>query len=721
MRKKLTKTCLVSSLTFALINIAYAGTTTNKIEPNKQETIIVTAARSEQSIWDSSVSVSAINSEDIQKNNGDSIVETLRDIPGVEISDNSLAGRKQIIIRGESSSRVLILIDGQEVSYHRSGHGSGAGILIDMESVERVELIKGPYSVLYGSQAIGGVVNFITRKGSDNNLPFNGHVKFIYDGATNGRTEMGSLYGTVDNIFNYRISGTYSEQGARKTPEGRLEHTNFDNDSISSWFGLNLDKHKIGLSLDRYKLNTESYASKADLKDMNDFLVSIPKLQREKAGLFYDYEIDGSLIKNLHIDGYYQTLKRTFINRIDMSGPDMFTNTQTNDKQKTTGINLQVDLIPTEQIKLILGAQYLIDSVDQISNKQLDMYYKPSVASPLPLFDYTKLTAGSNSWQQKHFSLFAQNDWKITDNWNWNIGLRQYWVRSELKNGEQNVSCINRPSTAPCAPSSTIDKPSKDSDDTLVASTGATYSGFDDIILRASFAQGYVYPTLTHLYAVTNAHTQEIYGNPNLKAEKSNNIEIGMRFNQSDWLVDSALYYAAAKNYIDQMECNGAAICNGLSNNGSTTRTYYYNANKAKTYGLEFSIDYLGWDITPYLRGNILRRQLQTNTYKTFDSGNPTFSGSFGVKHTAYFNHLDLDSDLFMRVATDATKKSDTETYYYGGWSTLNLSMVVSFGLQRQYQLGLDLNNILNKKYTTVYETVPAAKFNAVIAASIKF
>lgn len=715
------KTLIAASLTCLFSAIISTHYVLAAEHSHQQDTIVVTAARGEQSIWDSSVSVVAINSEEIRENNGDSIIETLRDIPGVEISDNALAGRKQIMIRGEAPSRVLILIDGQEVSYHRSGHGSSAGILIDMESVERVEVIKGPYSVLYGSQAIGGVVNFITRKGSNSNTPFNGYVKFIYDGATDGLTEMASVYGSIDHIFDYRISGTYSEQDERKTPEGRLDNTDFNNNTLSAWLGLNLDKHKIGLSLDRYKLDTQTYASKDQLAGMNSFLVSLPKLQREKVGLFYDYKIDGNLIKNIHVDGYYQTLDRTFINKIDMSSPDMKTNTQTNDKQKTQGINLQVDLKPTERIKLILGAQYLQDSVSQTSNKQLDMYFKPNPTSPLPLFDYTKYTTGNNNWKQKHFSLFAQNDWTIKDNFSWNVGLRQYWVRSELKSGNQDVSCVNKPSLSPCTPSTTVDTPANNQDNTLVVSTGATYSGFNNMILRASFGQGYVYPTLTHLYAITNAHTQEIYGNPNLEAEKSDNFEIGLRYNNSSWLVDTALYYSTAKNYIDQMECNGSAICNGLSNVGGTNRTYYYNVNKAKTYGLEFEIEYLDWGVTPYFKGNVIRRQFETAKYKTFDSGNPLLSGSFGIKHTAYFNQVDLNSNLFMRVATDATKKSDSNTYHSAGWSTLNLSMVASFGDKRQYQIGLDLNNILNKKYTTAYESIPAAKFNAVIATSMSF
>ena len=96
---------------------------------------------------------------------GDYTGYNLQDIPGVEITDNSLAGRKQIRIRGEASSRVLILIDGQEVTYQRAGDNYGVGLLIDESALERVEVVKGPYSVLYGSQAIGGIVNFITKKG----------------------------------------------------------------------------------------------------------------------------------------------------------------------------------------------------------------------------------------------------------------------------------------------------------------------------------------------------------------------------------------------------------------------------------------------------------------------------------------------------------------------------------------------------------------------------
>lgn len=135
----------------------------NKI--SNEETLVVTTNRSASNLWESPATIQVIDQQTLQNSTNASIADNLQDIPGVEITDNSLAGRKQIRIRGEASSRVLILIDGQEVTYQRAGDNYGVGLLIDESALERVEVVKGPYSVLYGSQAIGGIVNFITKKG----------------------------------------------------------------------------------------------------------------------------------------------------------------------------------------------------------------------------------------------------------------------------------------------------------------------------------------------------------------------------------------------------------------------------------------------------------------------------------------------------------------------------------------------------------------------------
>jgi len=102
------------------------------------------------------------------------------------------------------------------------------GLLIDESALERVEVVKGPYSVLYGSQAIGGIVNFITKKGGDKLA--SGVVKAVYNSATAGWEESIAVQGSIGG-FDYRINGSYSDQGNRDTPDGRLPNTNYRNNS----------------------------------------------------------------------------------------------------------------------------------------------------------------------------------------------------------------------------------------------------------------------------------------------------------------------------------------------------------------------------------------------------------------------------------------------------------------------------------------------------------
>lgn len=156
---------ILSTLSLCISGIVSTATaTSSETKISNEETLVVTTNRSASNLWESPATIQVIDQQTLQNSTNASIADNLQDIPGVEITDNSLAGRKQIRIRGEASSRVLILIDGQEVTYQRAGDNYGVGLLIDESALERVEVVKGPYSVLYGSQAIGGIVNFITKR-----------------------------------------------------------------------------------------------------------------------------------------------------------------------------------------------------------------------------------------------------------------------------------------------------------------------------------------------------------------------------------------------------------------------------------------------------------------------------------------------------------------------------------------------------------------------------
>ncbi|HBU6536926.1 TPA: TonB-dependent receptor [Citrobacter freundii] len=704
---------ILSALTLCMSGAAFAATSPTHASTSDEDTVIVTANRTESSLWDSPATIQVIDRQTLQNSTSVSIADDLQDIPGVEVTDNALAGRKQIRIRGEASSRVLILIDGQVVSYQRAGQNYGAGLLIDESALERIEVVKGPYSVLYGSQAIGGVVNFITKKGGDK--PLGGSVKAVYNSATAGWEESAAAWGSIGN-FDYRINGSYSDQGDRDTPDGRLPNTNFRNNGQGVWLGYNFDRHKFGLSLDRYKLSTQTWFDDPE-GQFDDFSVKIPKLEREKIGLFYDYAADGDYLKNIHVDAYSQTIERKFENRVKttqiipspmIKALTVSNQTNTNDKQYTQGVTLQSNFSLPANNELVIGTQYQHDKIKQ----DTDGSTRQTAATGF--FDTQTRTLSYNEAEQSNTSLFAQNDWRFADDWTLTVGARQYWLSSKLnRNDTQTLQSSG--STRQSTGGNSVH------DDELVTSTSLRYSGFKDLELRAAYAQGYVFPTLTQLFLQTSAGGSVTYGNPNLKAEHSNNYELGARYKGNMWLIDGAIYYSEAKDYIASLACSGQPVCSGNTTSSRGGYYYYDNIDRAKTWGMELTAEYNGWAVSPYLSGNLIRRQYEGNTLKTWDTGEPTLTGRVGLKHTWLMNAANLTSDVFIRAASSAKDNTGTTEINYPGWATLNLAFNTEFGPQDQYQVNLALNNLTDKRYRTAHESIPDAGFNAAVGFAWNF
>lgn len=701
------------------LSLFFAGTVSAVPEPTlkksaaKKDTLVVTANRSESSLWESAATIQVIDKQTLKNATSASIADNLQDIPGVEITDNALAGRKQIRIRGEASARVLILIDGQEVTYQRAGNNYGVGLLIDESALERIEVVKGPYSVLYGSQAIGGVVNFITKKGGDK--PAAGVVKAVYNSSTAGWQESAAAWGSAGR-FDYRLNASYSDQGDRKTPDGRLPNTHNRNTSQGLWLGYHLENHRFGLSLDRYRLSTQTWFTDPE-HQYEAFSVKIPRLEREKIGLFYDVNIAGDALKKIHFDAYQQTIERQFANEVKTTRPvpapliqalTVHNRTHTDGKQYTQAATLQSHFTLPANNDLVLGAQYKRDRVRQTSSGAT------TLRSVTGFINNATQTRSRYEAEQSNTSLFAQNDWHISDNWIGTLGARQYWLSSKLTrgDGQSTRSGLTRDSS--------IAKQSV-RDNELVTSTSLRYSGFRNMELRAAFAQGYVFPTLTQLFMQTPAGSGITYGNANLKAEHSNNLELGVRYNGNLWLIDGAVYYSEAKDYIASLACGGGTLCSGNTSSSRSGYYYYDNVDRAKTWGMELSAEYNGWMVSPYISSNLIHRQYENATRKTSHTGDPTINGRVGVKHTLMLNMANITSDIFIRAASSAKEESHNTETRTPGWATLNLAVNSEFGANDQYQVNLALNNLTDKRYRSAHETIPAAGFNAALGFAWNF
>lgn len=139
----------------ASVNLVSAAETT--------EQVIVTATRTAQTADANLSPVVIISREDLETETGAEIIDILHRYPGIDISRNGGPGQQSsIFIRGAESDHTLIMIDGIRINPGTIGTSSIQNIPLDM--IERIEIVKGPRSTLYGSDAIGGVINIITRK-----------------------------------------------------------------------------------------------------------------------------------------------------------------------------------------------------------------------------------------------------------------------------------------------------------------------------------------------------------------------------------------------------------------------------------------------------------------------------------------------------------------------------------------------------------------------------
>ncbi len=134
--------------------------------PPAPNEITVTANRVPTAIQRTGSAITIIGSEEIQRANPVSMVDVLRRVPGLDISENGGPGATAVIrIRGANAGQTLVLLDGVRLNDPSQGSGEFDSSMIAPGLIDRIEVLRGPQSALYGSDAIGGVINIITKKG----------------------------------------------------------------------------------------------------------------------------------------------------------------------------------------------------------------------------------------------------------------------------------------------------------------------------------------------------------------------------------------------------------------------------------------------------------------------------------------------------------------------------------------------------------------------------
>ncbi len=232
------------------------------------EPVVVTASRSAQVVTDTLPHTTVITRAEIEASQVGDVISLLRLQPGIQIALNGGPGSvASVFMRGTNSTHTLLLIDGLRVNAVGSGAADWRQLMLD--EVERIEIVRGNVSALYGSEAIGGVVQVFTRSGRG--VPHAALQVQAGGGRTRGLSlntggEVGEEGGKtrVALTVSGRSSSGFSAIDANRVPNANPDIDGFRNQSSSMRITRQIGEHEIGLS-------TLSTRARLDLDDATDY------------------------------------------------------------------------------------------------------------------------------------------------------------------------------------------------------------------------------------------------------------------------------------------------------------------------------------------------------------------------------------------------------------------------------------------------------------------
>ncbi|WP_050483331.1 TonB-dependent receptor domain-containing protein [Bordetella bronchiseptica] len=228
----------------------------------QMDTVVVTASGFEQEIKNAPASISVITREQLESKPFHNLADAVADVEGVSVERGGKAGGMNISIRGLPSDYTLVLVDGKRLSQNSSGarpNGFGdvdTNFIPPMSAIDRIEVVRGPMSTLYGSDAMGGVINIITRKVA---REWTGQVTL--DGTAQGDNRYGNNYGSsfylsgplqTDKLGLSLRGGLYRRLSAHGSyPANQAEYDSGDySGDIASFSGLGDSlQRNVGLRL----------------------------------------------------------------------------------------------------------------------------------------------------------------------------------------------------------------------------------------------------------------------------------------------------------------------------------------------------------------------------------------------------------------------------------------------------------------------------------------
>ena len=610
--------------------------------PIKLGESVVTSFRTPRKVMEMPASLALAGKYDYLKNSSFTVASTLNYEPGIALASDGVWATS-VNVRGLGEQRLVTLVDGDRVETATDLTASLS--MIDVNDIERVEIVKGAQSVLYGTGAMGGIVNVITKDGHfADNTYFGGNVTSGYASVNNYFSEHAAFMAGGKKWY-ARVAGTYGKAGNAMTPKGVLENSQFNTSNIDAKFGFKpVANHLLKLQFQRnYSWNvgipggsafpgtaTATYTGIS--RTLFDASYEISKITDKFSSLKFSY-FHQDIQRNVLMLPNSEVTAKLPTGGTQVTRPDSITPKASH---ITNGGQIQGTFNLSENNTLIAGIDVWNRRMSSTREKYITMsVFKPNgdlfkenklirYETPLPTSTFT--SAGIYVQDEAHLldgRLTLTAGGRIDDIYVTNV--KCYDVDSIYVNKVKNPKISQR----------TTFEAGKKNDVSWSASFGALYKLGERTDVTLNLARSYRAASLEERFKYIDLTSKVRLGDPNLKPENGYSADLGLRYWGDRLSMQASAYVNSISNMI--VETPGVFVYSltGSATEKKDTLPALVNANvsKALLYGFDFKAEY---SVVPNLTF------LLTGTYvrglNTAENTNlpmiPPMNGRFGVRYT---------------------------------------------------------------------------------------
>ena len=720
--------CVVS----AVGHMAFAAEADNYDEYSGAD-YVVTATKTQLEKKEVPVAVEVVTAQKIKDLGAYSVQDALRLASNVDVQDNGMTGN-QVMLRGNDTMHTLILIDGKRMAAENTQSSQNAYELkrINIADVERIEVIRGNGSALYGSDAMGGVINIITKKATTPSMSIAMHAgskdeatSFSYASGRQGKVAV-KIGGGIEKVrkIDSGVYKSYSTSGKQKDAIGKYNDASTTNMYGTRRFlntGINYafdDNHDLDFTMNfmREQLKSDSWNSygadytncqmttlggfindmmHVDLKSMPSEVANawLARMSGMLGGTYTVDDLDMSMpnpmtiqhypMRSLHFydnnrsdfslgfngkDGKHDYNVRAYFSELRKENTSHYINLNTNTKK-------DVDFDQNNYKQLVIEGK---DSYKMDDNNTLTWgaeYKKDTM-------DGTHLRDSGSNLKYLTINGITKPSSEVSSE---TVAL---YLQDELRVGNKLL----------LIPAVRVDH--HDSFGTHTSpKIGVTYSMSDNARIKANYGKGYRAPTLYELYSKMEKSgmapmTVHVLGNPDLNPETSTNFDFGFETELGKLNSKITYFHNDIKNMIDGDDYTGPET---ITNPGIWSK--YVNYGKVKISGLETEF---GYNFDEHWSLRTVYNYLDAKDQQT---GNRL---AYRARHNGLVQLTWTDAkenpltvNLYNRYYFDYHQSNSANYQHDYSFSTTGLT--VSKQINKNYRVYAGVDNIFNKSF--LYDT----------------